>query len=305
MELELSSQFQALAQQLPHLPVPAKTLKPIQMSKSRMTLLRDVTAVLLVATYMLPIVWWALSSFTPSDALLDLHRMLTFDYTPTLDYFALTLFGEGGTIFDSRESLRDSLVVALLSTAVALVAAVPMAFALSTFTFKHKSRLILVVLLQRFLPPIAIVFPLVGLYHSIGLLDTRIGVALAHAALNLPFAILLLKSFFDDVPPEISEAAKLDGATRLQSFVRIMLPLVKGGIAATAVLCFIFSWTEFLLSLFLTQNLRTVPVQAGILVMNMWGLISAMTTAALVPAFIFVLLVQKHLVRGLTMGLYK
>jgi multiple sugar transport system permease protein len=275
------------------------------MSKTEMTFLRDVTAVLLVATYVLPIIWWALSAFMPSDALLDLHRVLTFDYTPTLDYFALTLFGEGGTIFDSRESLRDSLVVALLSTAVALVAAVPMAFALSTFAFKHKSRLILVVLLQRFLPPIAIVFPLVGLYHSIGLLDTRLGVALAHAALNLPFAILLLKSFFDDVPPEISEAAKLDGATRLQSFVRIMLPLVKGGIAATAVLCFIFSWTEFLLSLFLTQNLRTVPVQAGILVMNMWGLISAMTTAALVPAFIFVLLVQKHLVRGLTMGLYK
>jgi multiple sugar transport system permease protein len=81
--------------------------------------------------------------------------------------------------------------------------------------------------------------------------------------------------------------------------------LVRGGIAATAVLCFIFSWTEFLLSLFLTQNLRLVPVQAGILVMNMWGLISAMTTAALVPAFIFVILVQKHLVRGLTMGLYK
>jgi multiple sugar transport system permease protein len=267
--------------------------------------LRDLTAFLVVTLYVLPIFWWALSAFTPSDVLLDLPRAVSFDYAPTFDNFALTLFGEGGTIFDSRESLFDSLVVALLSTMIALVAAVPMAYALSTFTFKHKSRLIVAVLLQRFLPPIAIVFPLVGLYHSIGLLDTRLGVALAHAALNLPFAILLLKSFFDDVPPEISEAAKLDGANRLQSFVRIILPLVKSGIAATAVLCFIFSWTEFLLSLFLTQNLRLVPVQAGILVMNMWGLISAMTTAALVPAFIFVLLVQKHLVRGLTMGLYK
>jgi multiple sugar transport system permease protein len=267
--------------------------------------LRDFAAISVVCIYVLPIIWWGLSAFTPSDAMLDPLRALTFDYKPTLDYFALTLFGAGGTIFDSRNSLFDSLIVALLSTSVAILAAVPMAYALSTFAFKHKSRLVLAVLLQRFLPPIAIVFPLVGLYHSIGLLDTRLGVALAHAALNLPFAILLLKSFFDDVPPEISEAAKLDGAARFQTFLRVVLPMVKGGVAATAVLCFIFSWTEFLLSLFLTQNLRLVPVQAGILVMNMWGLISSLTTAALVPAFIFVLLVQKHLVRGLTMGLYK
>lgn len=275
------------------------------MVKPAYNLLRDLTAIAVVALYVLPIVWWALSAFTPSDVLLDLPRALSFDYALTLDNFALTLFGAGGTIFDSRASLFDSLVVALLSTAVVLAASIPMAYALSAFAFKHKSRWLLAVLLQRFLPPIAIVFPLVGLYHSIGLLDTRFGVALAHAALNLPFAILLLKSFFDDVPPEISEAAKLDGATRAQTFTRVVIPAVKGGIAATAVLCFIFSWTEFLLSLFLTQSLRLVPVQAGILVMNMWGLISAMTTAALVPAFIFVLLVQKHLVRGLTMGMYK
>jgi multiple sugar transport system permease protein len=275
------------------------------MTLFRLSILRDMTAIAVVSAYVLPIIWWGISAFTPSDVLLDLPRALNFDYQPTFDYFALTLFGEGGTIFDSRQSLIDSVIVAVLSTAIALAAAIPMAYALSSFAFKHKSRWLNLVLLQRFMPPIAIVFPLVGLYHSVGLLDSRLGVALAHAALNLPFAILLLKSFFDDVPPEISEAAKLDGATRWQIFMRVVLPLVKGGIAATAVLCFIFSWTEFLLSLFLTQNLRLVPVQAGILVMNMWGLISAMTTAALVPAFIFVLLVQKHLVRGLTMGLYK
>jgi multiple sugar transport system permease protein len=279
--------------------------KSLKVSETWSQRLRDLTAVFVVLLYVLPIIWWGLSAFTPSDALLDPYRALTFDYHPTLDYFALTLFGEGGTIFDSRQSLIDSLIVALLSTSVALAAATPMAYALSSFAFKNKTRLLTAVLLQRFLPPIAIVFPLVGLYHSIGLLDTRLGVAMAHAALNLPFAILLLKSFFDDVPPEVSEAAKLDGANRIQIFFSIVLPLVKGGVAATAVLCFIFSWTEFLLSLFLTQNLRLVPVQAGILVMNMWGLISALTTAALIPAFIFVLMVQKHLVRGLTMGLYK
>ncbi len=266
---------------------------------------RDATAILVVAIYVLPIVWWGLSAFTPSDALLDVKRVLTFDYKPTLDNFALTMLGAGGTIFDSRQSLLDSVVIALLSTAILLTAALPMAYALSSFTFKLKARWLNLVLLQRFMPPIAIIFPLVMIYHSAGLLDTLLGVALAHSGMNLPFAILLLKSFFDDVPPEISEAAKLDGATRWESFTKVVLPMVKGGVAATAILVFIFSWTEFLLSLFLTQNLRTMPVQAGILVMNMWGLISSLTVTALIPAFIFVMLVQKHLVRGLTMGLYK
>jgi multiple sugar transport system permease protein len=269
------------------------------------TIIRDVVAFIVTAIYVLPLLWWVLSAFTPADALLDITRMLTLDFHPTLDNFAVTIFGVTGSILDSRASLTDSVVIALISTAIVLAAALPMAYALSAFTFKHKSNWLTLVLLQRFMPPIAIIFPLVMIYHSAGLLDTRLGVALAHSGMNLPFAILLLKSFFDDVPPEISEAAKLDGATRWESFTKVVLPMVKGGVAATATLVFIFSWTEFLLSLFLTQNLRTMPVQAGILVMNMWGLISSLTVTALIPAFIFVLLVQKHLVRGLTMGLYK
>jgi multiple sugar transport system permease protein len=269
------------------------------------TMVRDATAVGVTVLYVLPLLWWIISAFTPADALLDINRMLTLDFQPTFDNFAVTIFGEAGTILDSRGSLFDSVTIALLSTVIVLASALPMAYALSAFSFKHKSNWLTLVLLQRFMPPIAIIFPLVMVYHSVGLLDTRLGVALAHAGVNLPFAVLLLKSFFDDVPPEIAEAAKLDGASRWQSFVKVVLPLVRGGVAATAILAFIFSWTEFLLSLFLTQNLRTMPVQAGILVMNMWGLISSLTVTALIPAFIFVLLVQRHLVRGLTMGLYK
>ncbi len=260
---------------------------------------------ILVSLYVLPLLWWGLSAFTPADVLLDLPRMLALDFAPTLSNFALVILGVEGTIFDSRQTLVDSTLVALLATAISLLAATPMAYALSQMTFRWNAALRRTVILQRFMPPIAIVFPLVGLYHSVGLLDTRLGVALAHAALNLPFAVLLLKSFFDDVPHEVSEAARLDGASRAQTFTHVILPLMKGGLAATAILCFIFSWTEFLLSLFLTQNMRTMPVQAGVLVMNMWGLISALTFTALVPAFIFVLLVQKHLVRGLTLGIYR
>jgi multiple sugar transport system permease protein len=259
--------------------------------------------VLATALYLLPIAWWLLSAFTPSDALLDLDRFLRFDFQPTLDNFAITIMGSAGTIFDSRASLADSLAVAMLSTVIVLAAGLPMAHALSHMHFAAKTAIKRGVLLQRFMPPVAIVFPLVGLYHLTGLLDTRLGVALAHAALNLPFTILLLKSFMEDVPAEVIDAARLDGANPWQVFSRISVPLVRGGIAATAILCFIFSWTEFLLSLFLTQSLRLMPVQAAILIMNMWGLISALTTTALIPAFIFILIVQKHLARGLTMGL--
>ena len=263
------------------------------------------SAVLLVVIYVLPILWWGISAFTPADVLLELPRMLSLDFSPTLSNFALVILGVEGTIFDSRQSLIDSTIVALLSTAIVLAAALPMAYALSQMTFRWQGALRRTVILQRFMPPIAIVFPLVSLYHTVGLLDTRLGVALAHAALNLPFAVLLLKSFLDDVPNEVTEAARLDGASRLQGFHLVILPMMKGGIAATATLCFVFSWTEFLLSLFLTQNMRLMPVQAGVLVMNMWGLISALTTTALVPAFIFILFVQKHLVRGLTLGVYR
>jgi multiple sugar transport system permease protein len=275
------------------------------MLKAWRTYLRDLAAILVVSAYVLPLLWWGLSAFTPTDALLDLRRMLTLDFQPTFANFTLTMLGEGGTVFDSRQSLVDSVIIALLTTLFVLAAALPMAHALSAFTFRHKTTWLNGLLLQRFIPPVTLIFPLVMLYHRVGLIDTHIGVALAHCAANLPFAILLLKSFFDDVPKEVSEAAKLDGATPWQNFTCIVLPMMKSGIAATAVLVFIFSWTEFLISLFLTQNLRTMPVQAGILVMNMWGLISSLTVTALIPAFVFVLLVQRHLVRGLTMGMYK
>src|SRR5207253_3732351 len=131
---------------------------------------------------------------------------------------------------------------------------------------------------------------------------------LVHALINLPIAVLLMKSFFDDVPKDIDEAALIDGASRWQSFIKVVLPMVKGGVAATAVLCFIFSWTEFLLSLFLTTSIRTLPVKIttfGASVDSSVGIISALGTSAMLPGFVFILLVQKQLARGLSLGAMK
>jgi multiple sugar transport system permease protein len=164
------------------------------------------------------------------------------------------------------------------------------------------------ILSQRMMPPIAVAIPIFFLFRDLGLRDTHLGLILAHTLINLPIAVLLMKSFLDDIPHELDEAAMIDGAGRFQCFRLIVLPLVKGGLAATAVLCFIFSWTEFLLSLQLTTSIRTLPVKISTFVTSTgteWGFITALGSAALVPSLIFILLVQRHLVRGLTLGSLK
>jgi multiple sugar transport system permease protein len=195
-----------------------------------------------------------------------------------------------------------------------MIVAVLAAYALSRMAFRGRDSFLNWVLGQRFMPPIAILIPLVTIYRGAGLRDTDnlymgyLGLIMIYALMNLPIAVLLMKSFFDDIPKDVDEAAMIDGATRNETFRKIVLPMAKGGIAASAVLCFIFAWTEFLLSLFLTTDIRTVPVKIQTFVTstgNEWGFIAALGTAAAIPSFIFILLVQRHLVRGLTLGSLK
>jgi multiple sugar transport system permease protein len=267
-------------------------------------LIRDALAVLTVGCFLFPLLWWGLTSIKPAHAIFELDAVNWTDFTPSLANYRVTLLDEGPGLFASRRAILDSLIVAVGAAAVSLLAALPAAFAFSNFGFAGRRALFLWVLFQRVLPPIAILVPLVLIYSAAGLRDSRTGVILAHGAANLAFAVLLLKSFLDEVPREVGEAAALDGASPLQRFLRIDLPLTRGGIAATAVLCFIFSWTEFLMALFLTNvNVRLLPVQLSLVVTQTWGFTAALSMASLLPAFIFVLLVQRHLVRGLTMGL--
>jgi multiple sugar transport system permease protein len=271
----------------------------------RAPLLRDLAAMAVVGLWMFPIFWWFLSSVKPLSANTEIGNANFFDFVPTFENYALVLFRPDYGIMDVRPALLSSLIVAFTATAITLLAALPMAYVLSTVILPRKNWLLGAVLFQRATPPIAIIFPLVVGFHAVGLFDTYLGVALAHTTLNLPFAVLLLKSFFDDIPPEIADAAKIDGATRLQTLLHIHLPVVKGGIAATAIFSFTFSWTEFLLSLFLTTSIRMFPIQASLMTGAVWGPVAAMSVIAFVPSFLFILLVQRHIVRGLTLGMYK
>ena len=293
-------------------------------------ILRDIVAVFVTALFMFPIFWWALTSIKPISAVFDKDRVNFFDFTPTFINYGVTLFGQsrsqiaideglgmgvaGAEAYDSRMSILESIIVSIGATTVTMSVAVFAAYAISRMTFRGRGAYLNWVLGQRFMPPIAILIPLVSIYKVAGMRDTDnlymgyLGLMMIYALMNLPIAVLLMKSFLDGVPKDVDEAAMIDGATRWQTFCKVVLPMVKGGVAASAVLCFIFSWTEFLLSLFLTTDIRTVPVKIQTFVTstgNEWGFIAALGTTAIIPSFVFILLVQKHLVRGLTLGSLK
>jgi multiple sugar transport system permease protein len=286
---------------------------------------RDVVATLVVLAFMFPLAWWVLASFKPYTAIFNTTPIYA-DFEPTTSNYAVTLLGRsrvelesgqaeglgdqrgGSSSYYSIPSIVDSIVVAVGSTVLATLLATLAAYGLSRFRFKGQQHVLFWVLSQRMMPPIAVAIPIFFMFRDLGLRDTHLGLILAHTLINLPIAVLLMKSFFDDVPHELDEAAMIDGAGRFQCFARVVLPLVKGGLAATAVLCFIFSWTEFLLSLQLTTSIRTLPVKISTFVTSTgteWGFITALGSAALIPGFIFILLVQRHLVRGLTLGSLK
>jgi len=244
-----------------------------------------------------------LSSKRRIEILSQVPPRLTFDWATIARTYNEVLYSQGMLAFT-----RNSIIVVGAATIVALIIGTPAAYAFSRMRFRGDENLINTILSLRFMPPIAIIVPIVFMFHYLGLRDTLGGLIIIDTLMNLPIAVLLMKSFFDDVPRDIDEAAMIDGATRLQTFARAVLPLVRGGMAATAVLCFIFSWTEFLLSLFLTNSIRTVPVKITTFVTSTgseWGFIAALGTSAVVPSFIFILLVQKQLVRGLTFGSLK
>ncbi|MFP1630515.1 carbohydrate ABC transporter permease [Zhengella sp. ZM62] len=283
--------------------------------------LRTVAGWAVVALFAFPLYYWLTVAFKDGNEIFNWPPKI-FSFTPTVknfeEVFGISLgfgFGEqrevlpGGGNWRMGPRLWDSIVIAVFSTALAVSIATLASYALSRMHFRGRHHFVSWVLSTRMMPPVAVAIPVFFIYKDLSLLDTYTGVILIHALMNLPLAVLLMKSFFDDIPREIDESAMVDGASRWLIFRRIVLPMVKGGIAATAVLCFIFSWTEFLFVLTLTQTgLKTVPVVSSTFVTSTgtaWGNMAALGAAAMIPAFLFILLVQKHLVRGLTLGSVK
>jgi multiple sugar transport system permease protein len=154
-----------------------------------------------------------------------------------------------------------------------------------------------------------VILPFYLLFSSLNLLDTRISLIVVYLTFNLSFVVWLMKAFFDDLPRELDEAAMVDGCSRFQAFVRIILPLSKSGLSATTILCLITSWNEFLFAMILSGNSsRTLPVAITSFIQftgTRWGELSAAATVMIAPLIIFGFFVQKRLVAGMTFGAIK
>jgi multiple sugar transport system permease protein len=177
------------------------------------------------------------------------------------------------------------------------------AYSLARFQFKYVNKISILVLLIRMLPPFAAVIPIFLIMKHLELLDTRLGLIIAHTTFNLPFVVWMMREFILSLPLEIEEAGMMDGLTRLQAFYKLLLPLLKSSLVAVSIFCVIFSWSEFLLAFLLTQTeAKTMPVAIAEL---SWQQASVAGTAIIIPIFLFAICVQKYLIRGLTFGAIK
>ena len=225
-------------------------------------------------------------------------------FTPTLQSYRNALFVFGGRSVD--QYLFNSVVVTLSSSALAVFLGAMAAYGLARFPFRGNRDLAFYILSTRFAPPVGFIVPIYLMVQRSGLLDTRLALIIVYTSMNLSFVTWIMRGFFMEIPIEIEEAAFVDGYSRFQILLRVALPLVRPGLAATAILSAIFSWNEFLFASILAPgDAATIPVYlAGFSAsMNIeWGEYMAVGTMAVVPIMIFTLALQRHLVRGLTFG---
>ncbi|HET8956987.1 MAG TPA: carbohydrate ABC transporter permease [Microcella sp.] len=206
--------------------------------------------------------------------------------------------------------LTNSLIASVMSTTIVMLLAIPAAYGLSIRPLVKQSQGALFFFIStRFMPVAAAIIPIYLILQALGAVDNITALALLYVGINLPLAIWMMRSFFSEVPREIIEAAQVDGATLRTELVRIVLPIVAPGVAAAALICFIFAWNEYFLATILTSSTaRTTPPWLGGFVDGrgqFLAVLSAASTLAVLPVVVAGWLAQKRLVRGLAMGAVK
>jgi multiple sugar transport system permease protein len=208
----------------------------------------------------------------------------------------------------SKASQRfvNSLIIGFGSTFLAVFLGTIAAYAFSRFKVPMADDLLFFILSTRMFPPIAVAIPIYLMFRSLGLLDTHVGMILLYTAVNVSLAVWLLKGFIDEIPREYEEAAMVDGYTRLQAFVKVVLPQAATGIAATAVFCLIFAWNEYAFAVLLTSGrAQTMPPFIPFIIGEGgqdWPAVAAATTLFVIPILVFTVLLRRHLLRGITFG---
>jgi ABC-type glycerol-3-phosphate transport system permease component len=251
-----------------------------------------------------PLFWMALSSLRPAaDLFVSPPRV--WPTALTLQWYVSVVRGSEAPVF-----FRNSLIIATSTTLFCLTIGSLSAYGVTRFDFPGKKVLMIGSLVSYIFPAVVLFIPIYMIIGAIGLLDTLLGVVIAHTILSFPFALWMLRSFFDGIPRDIDEAAWVDGASYLYTFTRIILPLALPGIFSVAVFVFVLSWNEFLFAsvLITTSELRTIPTGIAEFITAYdvrWGEIMAMGTLATIPVIILFLSVQKYFLRGVLSGAVK
>jgi multiple sugar transport system permease protein len=248
---------------------------------------------------LIPLYWMFITSIKPSNDYLAVPP-IWFPDEPTLLHYTAALYAYRGL-----DGLINSLIISTSATILSAFFGTLMAYSLARFNTGGQ-HLSFWVLSQRFLPPIAVVLPIFLIYRVLRLNDTHVGLIIAYTVFTLPVSVWMMFAYFRQMPGSLEEAALVDGCTRWQSFWRVAVPLAVPGIVAAAVFAFIACWTEFFFALILTsRNAFTLPtVFRAFLGFQgaLYGEASALAIVSLVPSIALGILVQKHLVRGLTLG---
>jgi polyol transport system permease protein len=261
---------------------------------------------LVALIFFFPVAWMVLTSFKSEQNAQSEVPNLRLD--GGFDAFRETAKSLPGTLTFTR-ALTSSLIVVIMSTLVVLALAIPTAYALAINPVKKWRDVLFFFISTKFLPVAAVILPLYTIFQHLHLIDTRLGLIIVYIAINLPLAVWMLRSFFAEFPRELLEAAELDGAGFYVQLRRVLLPIVKPGIAATALLCFIFAWNEYFLAVNLTVfQSQTIPIWVTTTISTrgqFLAKLSAAATLACLPVVAAGWLAQKRLVRGLTMGAIK
>lgn len=250
-----------------------------------------------------PILWFILLAIRPPSTAFTMPPVLTFE--PTLDALKHTLIEPGA----NAKQVRNSLIVAGGAVLLNLPFSVPAAYALSRFPIRRKKFIMLWYLGLLMAPPVAFLIPYFILMTNIGLAGTYLSMVLVMQTLTIPFSVWLMKSFIDEVPVEIEEAARVDGASYGTILMRIILPLVRPGLIVTSMFAFVFAWNNAAFPLVLSsQQTATLPIgtlgyfaSTGVT----WSFIASAALIAMLPPMIIFLVFDKYVVRGLTFGAVK
>ncbi len=274
------------------------------MKRSRtQTILWSAGTLLAALLMFFPILWMALTSLKTESAAITFPPQFVF--TPTLENWRAAVFN--GPVI---EFMQNTVIITVGATLLALLLGIPASYAMAFYRTRRTDSSMIWIMSTRMLPPAGVIVPLFILFRDLSLLDTHLGLILLFGAVNLPLVIWMVVGFMEDIPIALMEAARLDGAGLWQEFRSVLLPLLGPGLAATALLSFIFTWNEFFLAVNLTTRAASPlsvyvstfkAAQGDLFIAKM----SAVATATAIPVLLAGWFAQRKLVSGLTMGAVK